>query len=94
MFRALLALRRETLHVRCVFVVSPDDGQVMPETCRDFELQYSDSESKVYQMDCFYYVIMSLWCTSNRTLNTFQVMTINYGDHVSQFCIFQRHVSV
>jgi hypothetical protein len=24
-------------HQTCVRVVSPEDGQVMPETCRDFE---------------------------------------------------------
>jgi hypothetical protein len=36
--------------------VSADDGQVMPETCRDFEPQESDSESEVYQVGCVYYV--------------------------------------
>jgi hypothetical protein len=34
-------------HKSCVRVVSPDDGQAMPETCRDFEPQSSDSESEV-----------------------------------------------
>jgi hypothetical protein len=34
-------------HQICVRVVSPEDGQVMPETCRDFEPQQSVSESEV-----------------------------------------------
>jgi hypothetical protein len=33
-------------------------GQVVPETCRDFEPQLSDSESEVYQVGCVYYVIV------------------------------------
>jgi hypothetical protein len=32
----------------CIRVVFPDDGQVMPETCRVFEHQYSDSENEVF----------------------------------------------
>jgi hypothetical protein len=26
-------------HQSCIRVVSPDDGQLMPKTCRDFERQ-------------------------------------------------------
>jgi hypothetical protein len=38
MFRALIAhLPAHNSHQTCVRVVSPEDGQVMPETCRDFE---------------------------------------------------------
>jgi hypothetical protein len=35
-------------HQSCIRVVSPDDGQIMHETCRDFEPQWSDSESEVF----------------------------------------------
>jgi hypothetical protein len=44
-------------HQICVRVVPPEDVQVMPETFRDFEPQWSVSESEVYQVGCVYYVI-------------------------------------
>jgi hypothetical protein len=34
-------------HQNCIRVVIPDDGQVMRETCRGFERQYSDSVREV-----------------------------------------------
>jgi hypothetical protein len=34
-------------HQFCVRVVPAEDGQVMPETCRDIEFQYSASKSEV-----------------------------------------------
>jgi hypothetical protein len=47
MFRVLLAHHQEKLHECSIRVASPDDGQVMPETCRDFEPQQNDSKSEV-----------------------------------------------
>jgi hypothetical protein len=35
------------MHQTCVRVVSPEDGQVMPETCRDFE-----PKSSVVKVKC------------------------------------------
>jgi hypothetical protein len=34
---SLLSIPAYSSHQTCVRVVSPEDGQVMPETCRDFE---------------------------------------------------------
>jgi hypothetical protein len=44
---SLLLFPAHNSHQTCVRVVSPEDGQVMPETCRDFEPQKSVSESEV-----------------------------------------------
>jgi hypothetical protein len=40
-------LQPHTSHQSCICVVPPEDGQVMFKTCRDFEPQYSVSESEV-----------------------------------------------
>jgi hypothetical protein len=35
----LLLISAHNSHQSCICVVSPDDGKVMPKTCRDFEPQ-------------------------------------------------------
>jgi hypothetical protein len=41
-------------HHNCVLVVPREDGQVMPETCRSFEFQESESDCEVYQVGVCY----------------------------------------
>jgi hypothetical protein len=42
-------------HQNCICVVSPEDGQVMPETCQGFEPEQKWKWS-VYKVGCVYYV--------------------------------------
>jgi hypothetical protein len=73
--------------------VPPEDGQVMPETCRGFSLKKGESvraSKSVYQVGFFYYITM-MHGEQNIKFRYFQYYTVQHMTLQSHTALIRIH---